>query len=69
VSGRGGVLGRVVRLVLRLFPDDVPGITRPEMEETFFDRLESRRESGERRGLIRALGNLAWAGLAERAVN
>jgi len=69
VSGRGGGLGRVVRLLLRLFPDDVPGITRPEMEETFFDLMEARRRRGERRSLIPALWNLAWAGLAERVAS
>lgn len=69
MSGRGGIFGRVVRVLLRLFPDDVPGITRPDMEETFFDRLESRRESRARGGLIPALWNLAWAGMAERVAS
>jgi len=61
-----GILGLAVRTLLRLFPQDVPGITRDEMEETFFDRL-SGVDRGRRAGVtLRALWDLARAGAGER---
>jgi predicted permease len=56
----------VVRLILRIFPEDAPGISRKEMAETFFDRVGS--ETGARRpvALIRESWNLAWSGAAAR---
>ena len=35
------LLKALVRLLLRLFPEDVQGITRSEMEETFYDRCRA----------------------------
>lgn len=38
---------RLVRLLLKLFPEDVRGVTRGEMEETFFDRYRETLGGGE----------------------
>ena len=35
------VLRALVRFLLRLFPEDTPGVTRTEMEETLFDRFRA----------------------------
>jgi putative ABC transport system permease protein len=61
-----GPLGLIVRVLLHLFPEDVPGITRAEMAETFFDRLAG--VGGARRPAVTlgALWDLARAGVGER---
>jgi putative ABC transport system permease protein len=50
----------LVRFFLRLYPEDIRGITRAEMEETFFDRV------ADGASLPHELRNLVWTGLGER---
>jgi putative ABC transport system permease protein len=55
----------LIRLLLKLFPEDTPGVTRAEMEETFYDR--SRAEGGP--GvlfLVREIVSLVRHGTLER---
>ncbi|MEJ2206732.1 MAG: hypothetical protein P8170_21800 [Gemmatimonadota bacterium] len=61
-----GPLDLAIRILLRLFPEDVPGITRDEMQETFFDRLADARGARRPGVVVRALWDLARAGAGER---
>jgi putative ABC transport system permease protein len=64
---RPRALRGLVRLFLRLFPDDIEGLGRSEMEETFFDGYRVQRRSGRAlRFLLREIPNLAGQGLAAR---
>jgi len=62
--GRRPVLRRVVRLFLNIFPEDVPGISREDMEETFLDGYEDARSRT--RFLAVELAALFRHGLGER---
>ena len=59
-SGPSPFLRTLVRLFLRLFPEDIQGIIRAEMEETFFDRQRSGSSA------LRELWSLIWNGSRER---
>jgi putative ABC transport system permease protein len=57
------ILRTLVRFLLRLYSEDVGGITRTEMEGAFFDRHRARPS------LLRELGDLIWNGSRERWEN
>jgi putative ABC transport system permease protein len=66
VSPGNGILGLAVRILLRLYPEDVPGINRAEMEETFFDRLAQLKEARRSPVVLAAMWDLARTGAGER---
>jgi putative ABC transport system permease protein len=60
-------LRALVRAILRLYPDDVPGICREEMEETFFDSYRDEPAGGSRARLVAwETFNLAVLAVRER---
>ena len=65
MKGDSAAFRALVRLLLRLFPEDIPGVTRAEMEETLYDRC--RREGNSQSFfLLRELWCLFRHGIGER---
>ncbi len=65
MKGDSPVFRTLVRLLLKLFPEDTPGVIRTEMEETLYDRCRGEGGSGSFL-LIRELWCLFRHGLGER---
>jgi putative ABC transport system permease protein len=65
MKGDSPVFRTLVRLLVRLFPEDIPGVTRSEMEETLHDRCRGEGDPGSLL-LLRELWCLLRHGIAER---
>jgi len=65
MKGDSPVFRTLVRLLLRLFPEDKPGVTRTEMEETLYDKRRGEGDSGSF-FLLRELWCLFRHGIGER---
>ena len=70
ITKRSSALRVLVRSILRIYPEDTPGMKRSDIEATFFDRRDSEFET---RGWLaaarisaRELWNLFWVGLSLR---